>query len=205
MKCIKNKLSILLLALVALVNVTSAMERASKRARGGDEGAAGAAASGQGSSVLEIETLIQAAERGDARAQTKLGLHYLHGYRVEKNEQEAVRLFRAAAGNREVGAQLVLGFCYLMGRGVEANRNEAKRFYKLAAENGYLPAISCYEVIEARDRWERIQDFQAIAADDSVIAYAAGQAAYDELMRIRGEQGRAAQPDPGAAGAGGSR
>src|SRR3990167_1897749 len=132
MKRFGKKLSILLLALGAIVNLANAMnEPARKRVRL-DKEAAGAAV-GQGS---EIDTLIQEPMRGDAGAQTLLGFRYLCGNGLEKNEQEAVRLFTLAANQGYDKGQSALGHCFLHGIGVPRRDDKrAVRLLRAAAAN----------------------------------------------------------------------
>jgi uncharacterized protein len=75
-----------------------------------------------------------AAELDDARAQAKLGLMYLLGRGVEKDEIEAIRWYKLAAKKGLASAQLDLGMNYQLGIGVSQDHMEAVRWYKLAAE-----------------------------------------------------------------------
>jgi len=72
----------------------------------------------------------------DPIAQNSLGLNYLNGQGVTKNDAEAVRWFRLAANQGNAIAQINLGWCYLKGQGVERNDTEAVRLYTLAADQG---------------------------------------------------------------------
>ncbi len=49
----------------------------------------------------------------------KLGLRYLHGDGVEKNVEEAVRIFRLAAKASCAEAEVEMGKCFHAGKGVE--------------------------------------------------------------------------------------
>ncbi|KAG0252301.1 hypothetical protein DFQ27_008154, partial [Actinomortierella ambigua] len=62
---------------------------------------------------------IQAAERGDARAQFNLGTMYDTGRGVEQSDAEAVKWYTKAASQGNPGAQNNLGLMYKNGRGVE--------------------------------------------------------------------------------------
>ncbi len=72
----------------------------------------------------------------------------LHGSRDEKNEKEAVRLFRKAAKRGSEWAYTALGYCYRYGRGVEENYEEAKRYFRRGAHDGdsdgYIELALCY-------------------------------------------------------------
>jgi TPR repeat protein len=78
----------------------------------------------------------QAAEKGHAAAQNRLGNCYCDGHGVEKNLVEAVKLFRQAAEHGYVGAQYNLGVCYYHGEGEEKNMAEAVKWFHQAAEQG---------------------------------------------------------------------
>jgi len=93
----------------------------------------------------EVEAAVgsrQAAEQGDAQAQYNLGLCYVTGDGVEKDEREAVKWFLLAAGQGNADAQNHLGFCYDNGTGVEKDAREAVKWYRLAAEQGNAVAQS---------------------------------------------------------------
>ena len=82
------------------------------------------------------DTLSQAAEKGHAGAQYLLGLCYIEGAGVVKNEEEAVKWFRKAAMQGHVDAQCLLGQCYEYGKGVKKDAAEAEKWYTLAAKQG---------------------------------------------------------------------
>lgn len=68
------------------------------------------------------------AERGFADAQYNLGIVYLHGDGVDKNEAEAIKWFRLAAEQGDRPAQQQLGVMILHGRGTVANPEEGYRW-----------------------------------------------------------------------------
>ncbi len=69
----------------------------------------------------ELKLLMQNAEQGDAEAQYKLGLCYLEGDGLKKNEKIAAELFRKAMEQGHLDAQRKLAWCHLYGRGVKQN------------------------------------------------------------------------------------
>jgi TPR repeat protein len=73
-------------------------------------------------------------------AQYNLGVCYLDGSGVTKNDVEAVRLYRLAADQGYAQAQFYLGACYQQGIGVPKNEAEAVRWYRLAASQGHASA-----------------------------------------------------------------
>ena len=87
----------------------------------------------------ESEQLRQAAEQGDARAQTRLGNMY-YGGRSPQDFAEAVKWYRLAAEQGYAIAQYNLGIMYDTGRGVPQDDQEAVKWYRLAAEQGYATA-----------------------------------------------------------------
>jgi hypothetical protein len=76
-----------------------------------------------------------AANQGHAYAQHGLGVMYLYGEGVKKNETSALEWFHRAADQGLPGAQMTLGMMYENGQGVEKNEVEARRWYNLADEN----------------------------------------------------------------------
>lgn len=84
----------------------------------------------------DFEATKARAESGDAEAQVALGLMYMNGRGVAKNDFEAVRWYRLAAEQGNANAQSWLGYMYANGAVVEKNDQEAVRWYRLAAEQG---------------------------------------------------------------------
>lgn len=76
------------------------------------------------------------AAKGDAIAQSALGLLYQTGRGVAQNDREAVRWYRLAAEQGDAAGQVILGDAYLVGRGITQDYREAARWYRLAAEQG---------------------------------------------------------------------
>jgi PAS domain S-box-containing protein len=76
------------------------------------------------------------AERGDSGAQSLLGLIYLNGNGVQRNESEAIKWYRRAADQENADAQLRIGDMYSEGLGVPQDYSEAGRWYRLAADHG---------------------------------------------------------------------
>ena len=80
------------------------------------------------------------AEQGSADAQDHLGVCYMDGEEIEKNEKEACKWFHLAAKQGHAAAQNSLGVCYMDGEGVEQNEKEACKWFQLAAEQGHAAA-----------------------------------------------------------------
>jgi TPR repeat protein len=87
----------------------------------------------------ELRTLREAAERGEASAQTTLGLAYELGHGVECDPLYASHLYRQAALAGESRAQYALGLLYEQGTW-EVSPRLARRWYELAAERGHVAA-----------------------------------------------------------------
>jgi len=73
----------------------------------------------------EIKLLLQNAENGDPDAQYALGLLYLEGQGVKKDEKTAAEWFQKATDQGHKEAQKKLSWCYLYGKGVKQSLTEA--------------------------------------------------------------------------------
>jgi TPR repeat protein len=91
-------------------------------------------------SAQEIDWFQKAARTGQAEAQANLALCYQHGLGVDKNQQEAFRLWTLAANQNHAYAQWNLGICYEHGLGVDKKGKKAVQWYTAAAEQGYADA-----------------------------------------------------------------
>ncbi|KAF9160295.1 hypothetical protein DFQ26_005701, partial [Actinomortierella ambigua] len=78
----------------------------------------------------------QAAERGDAIAQSALGLMYKNGRGVGQSDVEAVKWFTMAASQWHSTGQNNLGLMYKNGRGLEQSDVEAVKWFTQAAIQG---------------------------------------------------------------------
>lgn len=84
--------------------------------------------------------LVERALKGDATAQTNLGVMYAYGDGVQKDSVEAVKWFRKAAEQGYADAQNFLGLMYLAGTGVPKDATEAAKWISKAAEQGFAAA-----------------------------------------------------------------
>ena len=80
------------------------------------------------------------ADQGDSRAQSLLGLIYLNGRGVQRNDPEAMKWYRRAADQGDADAQVKIGDMYFEGRAVAQDYPEAARWYRLAADSGNATA-----------------------------------------------------------------
>ena len=80
--------------------------------------------------------LYQAATRGDADAQVRLGIEYASGIRDEeaKDNSQAVYWYQQAAKQGNAAAQLYLGEMYYEGRGVQQDDSQAAYWVQQAAK-----------------------------------------------------------------------
>jgi TPR repeat protein len=90
----------------------------------------------QSGAPQDMAALKASAERGDTKAQVRLGVVYATGDGVATNEIEAVQWFRKAAEKGDAAGEYSLGEMYLAGRGVEANLPEGVTWIRRAAEHG---------------------------------------------------------------------
>jgi len=80
------------------------------------------------------------AERGEAKAQYRLGDSYAQGKGVPQDYFEAVRWYRKAAKQGNANAEYALGYMYHQGQGVKQDDAEAVRWFRQAAEQGNAQA-----------------------------------------------------------------
>ena len=96
----------------------------------------GAVAQEQDDDAEAVRLYRQAAEQGNAKAQTNLGNMYVNGRGVPQDDAEAVRLFRQAAEQGHAQAQFSLGVMYYNGKGVPQDLVRAHMWVNIAGTNG---------------------------------------------------------------------
>lgn len=103
-----------------------------------------------------------------ASAYMQLAEIYLHGGNgVEKDEAEAVQLFRKAAEKGNALAQILLAGCYLDGVGVEKDEPEAIRwFHRAAKQDGYFAEVATQYLKAIEDGDPEAQFYLASAYED---------------------------------------
>ena len=82
------------------------------------------------------------AQRGAARAQYNIGVLYLNGFGVKKNEKAAFEWFHRAAKQGFARAQHNLGWMYQNGFFVALDIQQAKKWYQRAASKGFMNSES---------------------------------------------------------------
>lgn len=90
----------------------------------------------------KVADLTAKAQTGDVAAQVELGGLFAKGEGVAKDEKEAAKWFKLAAGQGNPEAQLFMGSAYLRGRVFRRDGGEAAKWYLLAAEQGN-PVAQC--------------------------------------------------------------
>jgi uncharacterized protein len=101
---------------------------------------AGYAAYEKGSYRTALRLLHPLAEKGDARAQSTLGLMYYKGNGVAQDDREALHWFHLAADQGDARAQFNLGGMYFEAQGVPQDFAEAAKWWRIAADQGYPQA-----------------------------------------------------------------
>ena len=93
--------------------------------------------------------LFQAAAEGNAIAQDKLGMMYVTGKGVPKDDAKAFEWFQKAAAQGYALAQYDLGYMYAAGRGVPKDDAKAFEWYQKAAAQGNASAQNFLGVMYA--------------------------------------------------------
>lgn len=83
-----------------------------------------------------ITDLKEVAYAGNVNAQVQLGVIYLTGDGVNKDDAEALKWLRKAADQDNALAERYLAEMYFKGRGVPADNMEAAKWLRLAADQG---------------------------------------------------------------------
>ncbi|MDD4911578.1 MAG: tetratricopeptide repeat protein [Sideroxydans sp.] len=114
-----------------------AMCFASQAVAGMDEGIAAYKKHDYATTLVELAPL---AEQGNLSAQDILGLMYLLGQGIPKDEAKGVQLITASAEGGFADAQFNLGAMFENGHGVEKDLAAALAWYTKSAEQGYAAA-----------------------------------------------------------------
>lgn len=84
--------------------------------------------------------LLIDAKKGNANAQSRLGIMYYNGQGVPQDYKGAVKWWLLAAEQGQAAAQYILGSIYANGEGVLPDYKEAVKWWRLAAEQGVVLA-----------------------------------------------------------------
>ena len=124
--------------------------------------------------VIAMKWYKRASELGHACASNALGIGYLFALGVDRNYEEAIRLFNIASEGGSLSAYCNLGYCYQMGVGVIQDNDKAFMYYMKAKD--YNVAMynigSCYMggLGVAKDFEEGIRWHQKAAEEGYLIA-----------------------------------
>ncbi|VEG13459.1 Putative beta-lactamase hcpD precursor [Moraxella cuniculi] len=83
-----------------------------------------------------LNTFYQADKAGHIKAKRYIGLMYLNGQGVAKDERRAFDNFKQASKNGDITSQYWLGYCYENGIGTKSDLNQAIAWYKKSAQRG---------------------------------------------------------------------
>ncbi|MBC8207113.1 MAG: sel1 repeat family protein [Kiritimatiellales bacterium] len=111
------------------------------------------------------ERYLRAAERGNAKAQLKLGLCYYNGQGVEPNPAEAVRWFRLAAKQKNAEAEFYMGRAYNTGEGVKKDDEVAYAWFERAAQKGHRQAAEWRSILAQEMTPEQISEGLALSTE----------------------------------------
>ncbi len=89
---------------------------------------------------LALKYWKMAADYGDSLCQGKIGISYLNGSGVPKDEKLGLKYVEMAANAGEVYLQYIAGMCYLDGVGCDKNRYMAGKYLRMAALNNDVEA-----------------------------------------------------------------
>lgn len=87
-----------------------------------------------------MKLLRPLADQDHAGAEKWVGVMYLHGFGVAKNEAEGIAWIMLAAGEGNADAQTLLGNLYFGGTGVRRDMNLSTHWLRRAADQGYPEA-----------------------------------------------------------------
>lgn len=99
-----------------------------------------AAAYGKGDYPTALRLFGPLAARGDAYAETYLGLMNANGQGLPQNLGQAIEWYRKAADQGYAPAESNLGVMFSTGQGVPEDLGQAIEWYRKAAYQGYAPA-----------------------------------------------------------------
>ncbi len=124
---------------------------------------AGEEAYDRGDYATALKEFRPLAERGDARAQFRLGVMYTMGQGVPQDDKEAARWYRLAATQGYAAAQYNLGVMYFMGIGVPRDYAQAHLWANLAAAQGHEAARKYRDRLATRMTTAQLAEAQRLA------------------------------------------
>jgi uncharacterized protein len=119
---------------------------------------------------VDPAALRERAVAGDHDAQVALGLMLYWGEGIPRDEPEAVKWFRAAAGAGHVEGQFSLGVTVFSGHGVPADPVEGYRWMLIAAAQGHRGATVNLDFMRPEMTDEQFARARALAAGEAAAA-----------------------------------
>ena len=120
---------------------------------------------GQDYSNKSVQELLPLAEKGDAKAQYRLGLTYSNDIDVPQDFQEAAKWDQLAAEQGHAYAQYNLGVMYKDGEGVSQDYVLAHKWFNLAAAKGVKKASKWKDDLAKEMNTSQIQEAQRLARE----------------------------------------
>ena len=105
------------------------------------------------------------AEKGNVMAQYNLGVAYVRGIGVMKDDREAAKWYRKAADQGHVMAQYELGVLHLHGKGVKRDAITAFTWLNIAGANGSRIAAEALGKFPERLTNDQISKADALARE----------------------------------------
>lgn len=88
-------------------------------------------------SNLDINTLIEKANKGDVRSQLELGYRYQNGIGVKMSYEKAFYWLKKAADKGDAFAEVKIGMMYRYGKGVKQSYSTAVYWFRRSANQGH--------------------------------------------------------------------
>jgi TPR repeat protein len=117
-----------------------------------------------------VDLYSKAVAKGVPEAAVNLGVLYLDGKWVPRDDPKAADWFHKAAEKGEPAAQTKLGIVYLLGRGVGHDDNEAAKWLRKAADQNFAPAMNLLEKLYATGRGVEKDPLRALAINARIPA-----------------------------------
>lgn len=139
---------------------------------------------------MDTSSLLILAGNGDASAQNELGIAYMTGENLEKDEQKAVRWFQRAASQGNPEAVMNLGMCHLLGRGVTKDIGAALFVLESAFLMGESDCI-IHIITAIKNDAVSIEELQKLSNENDMRAAWVLGICYDHGIRIDVDHHRA--------------
>ena len=106
-----------------------------------------------------VEWLKQASADGSAKAMYMLGLHYISGNGIAKNQENGMKQIENAAKKGFAAANFYYGDLYRYGKnGFKRNFKTAQEWYCRAAKAGHPNAVNLCKPLPLIESWDEVQE-----------------------------------------------